>query len=63
MEDPVKYEVRKACNVWLYGNFIELIDTTVHPVDCTCVTCRPKPAKPRAPYDSLHLKQKLSQEI
>lgn len=55
----VKYEVRMACNVFMYGNFVELVDTTVHPVDCACVECMSPPEKPDPrPYDSLHLKQK-----
>ena len=53
----MKYEVRKAVNVWLYGNFIELVDTTVHPTDCACVICKPKPEKQRQPYDELYVKQ------
>lgn len=59
----VKYEVRKACNVWLYGNFIDLVDTTIHPQDCVCVICKPRPEKVRQPYDRLYLKQKSGQEI
>lgn len=59
----MKYEVRKACNVWLYGNFIDLVDTRIHPADCDCVQCKPRPEKPRAPYDELYLKQKFGQEI
>lgn len=63
MEASVKYEVRKACNVFLYGNFIELVDARIHPNDCGCVQCKPRPEKVRAPHDSLYLKQKHSQEI
>lgn len=55
----MKYEVRMACNVFMYGNFIELVDTTVHPNDCQCVECVPPPKKPDPqPYDDLYLKQK-----
>lgn len=57
------YEVRRAANVTLHGHFIELVDTTVHPADCTCVQCVPEPPKVRQPHDSLYLKQKLGQEI
>jgi hypothetical protein len=59
----VKYEVRLACNVFMYGNFVELVDTTIHPADCMCVNCQPRLRKGRAPYDELYLKQKLGQEI
>jgi hypothetical protein len=62
----VKYEVRKAHNVFLYGNFVELVETASAPCDaqCTCSRCHPLPEeKPRQPYDSLYLKQKLGQEI
>lgn len=59
----VKYEVRRAFNVTLHGHFVEIIDTTIHPADCACVICKPRPEKIRPPYDSLYLKQKRSQEI
>lgn len=54
----MKYEVRKAANVWLYGNFVELVDTTIHPTDCPCVICVPREPVIRAPYDELYVKQK-----
>jgi len=55
----VRYECKKACNVTLYGNFVELIDTTIHPTDCTCIACVPPPERPDPkPYDDLYLKQK-----
>lgn len=54
----MKYEVRKAANVFMYGNFVELVDTTIHPTDCTCVMCVPEPEKVRQPYDELYLKRK-----
>ena len=57
----MKYEVRKACNVFMYGNFVELIDiaNTPHPADCPCIDCKPQPGKPSPPpYDELYLKQK-----
>lgn len=55
----MKYECRKACNVTLYGNFVELVDTTIHPEDCACVECKPCEPKPTPqPYDELYLKQK-----
>jgi hypothetical protein len=55
------YEVRKACNVWLWGNFVELVacgPDDPHPADCQCVSCVPRPEKTRQPYDELYLKQK-----
>lgn len=57
------YEMRTAAAANLFGNFVELVDTTVHPLDCTCVQCVPQPPKVRQPYDSLYLKQKYSQEF
>lgn len=52
------YEVRKAHNVWLYGNFVDLVWTDdPHPTDCQCVDCVPRPEKKRQPYDELYLKQ------
>ena len=55
----MKYEIKKACNVFMYGNFVELVDTTIHPEDCVCVECKPREPKPAPqPYDSLYLKQK-----
>lgn len=60
------YEVRKACNVTLHGHFVELvaITNTPHPADCPCISCKPRPEKPKPqPYDSLYLKQRRSQEI
>lgn len=53
-----KYEVRAACNAFMYGSFVDVVDTTIHPSDCTCVICVPEPKKIRPPYDSLYLKQK-----
>lgn len=47
------YEVRKACNVFLYGNFVELVDARPDPADCI-----PDPPKPRQPYDELYIKQR-----
>jgi hypothetical protein len=40
----VIYEVRKEFNKYL-GYFVEIVDTTVHPKDCTCVECKPRPAR------------------
>lgn len=56
--EPWKYEVRAACNAFMYGSFVDVVDTTIHPSDCTCVICVPEPKKIRPPYDSLYLKQK-----
>jgi hypothetical protein len=56
--EPWTYEVRAACNAFMYGSFVEVVDTTIHPSDCTCVICVPEPEKKRPPYDSLYLKQK-----
>ncbi len=59
----VRYELRKACNAFLYGRWVEVVDTTVHPADCGCVICLPREPVVRAPYDELFLKQKYSQEF
>jgi hypothetical protein len=59
----VRYELRNAQLVFMYGPFVEVVDTTIHPTDCPCVICVPREPVIRAPYDELYLKQKLSQEI
>lgn len=56
--EPWIYEVRKSCNAFMYGSFVELFDTTIHPSECTCVICVPEPEKKRQPYDELYVKQK-----
>ena len=50
---PDRYEVRKACNVFMHGNFVELVDARPDPADCV-----PDPPKPRQPYDELYVKQR-----
>ena len=50
------YEVRKDFNRYL-GNWIELVDTRVHPQDCQCVECKPRPPKVYRERDELSDKQ------
>jgi hypothetical protein len=59
----VKIELHRDFNIFMYGPFTEVVDTTIHPADCTCMQCKPRPEKIRQPYDSLYLKQKYSQEL
>jgi hypothetical protein len=53
-----KYEVRGALLRWVEGDFVDLVDTTIHPKDCPCVSCKSRPEPIRQPYDELYLKQK-----
>ena len=64
--EPLVQEVFKDFNVFMYGNFVEVVPIESHPEDCSCGLCegiRTRLAKKRPPHDELYLKQKRMYEL
>jgi hypothetical protein len=59
-------EVFKDFNIFMYGNFVEVVPIEPCPEDCACELCagiRARLARKRPPYDELYLKQKRMREL